>query len=187
MIYTKYILLSILQLVIDIISYPLAPFVVLFCNKDGNLPRWLSLFQTYDNTCDGDNGYKQEHRFFPNNANAFQVWVNRTGWLWRNPAYGFDILLGCKCKVGDRLIILGDRATGDNPYRAGVCEWKLYREGKLVGFQYYAVSNLSSTKCLRLNAGWKLWNAEEVTEKGIIIKETKCQLVFTPGINNKGK
>jgi len=185
MIYIKYIFLATLQLFIGLVSYLLAPFVALFCNKDGNLPEWLSLFQTYDNTCDGDDGYKEEHRFFPENANVFQVWANRTGWLWRNPAYGFDMLLGCNCKIGDMLIISGDRDTGDGPYHAGVCEWKLYRDGKLVAFQWYYVGNFSTTKCLRVNAGWKLWNAEELTEKGIITKKTKCQLVFTPGINNK--
>ena len=187
MIHLKFVLLATLQLVIDLVSYPLAPLVVLFCDKDGNLPKWLSPFQTYDNTCDGDDGYKQEHRFFPANANAFQVWANRTGWLWRNPAYGFDMLLGVTCQVGDVLIISGDRDTGDGPYHAGTCKWELYRDGKLIGFQYYMVSNFSATKCLRVNAGWKLWNAEEVTQASIITKETTCQLVFTPGINNKGK
>lgn len=187
MIHLKFVLLATLQLVIDLVSYPLAPLVVLFCDKDGNLPKWLSPFQTYDNTCDGDDGYKQEHRFFPANSNAFQVWANRTGWLWRNPAYGFDMLLGVTCQVGDVLIISGDRDTGDGPYHAGTCKWELYRDGKLIGFQYYMVSNFSATKCLRVNAGWKLWNAEEVTQASIITKETTCQLVFTPGINNKGK
>ena len=185
MIYIVYTFLAIIQLIIDIVSYPLAPLVALFCDKNGNLPSWLSLFQTYDNTCDGDDGYKEEHRFFPKNANGFQRWANRTGWLWRNPAYGFDMLLGVTCQVGDRLIISGDRATGDAPYHAGVCKWALYRNGKLVGFQYYMVGNFSATKCLRVNVGWKLWNAEEITEASIIMKKTTCQLVFTPGLNNK--
>jgi hypothetical protein len=179
MIYIQYIFLAIIQLVIDIVSYPLAPFVALFCNKNGNLPYWLSLFQTYDNTCDGDNGYKEEHRFFPNNANAFEIWANRTGWLWRNPAYGFDMLLGVTVKPTDVMVIFGDRATGDNPYHAGLCTWKLYRNNKLIAFQYYYVGDFSATKCLRVNAGWKLWNAESITE------DTTCQLVFTPGLNNK--
>jgi hypothetical protein len=185
MIYIKYSFLAILQLLISLVSYPLAPFVSLFCNSDGNLPKWLSLFQTYDNTCDGDDGYKTEHRFFPSNSNGFQRWVNRTGWLWRNPAYGFDMLLGADCQVNDTLIISGDKATGDGPYHPGSCNWRLYRGTKLIAFQWYYVGNFSTTKCLRVNVGWKLWNAEELTKEGVITKETKCQLVFTPGINNK--
>ena len=193
MIYIVYILLAIIQLAIGIVSFPLAPLVALFCDANGNLPYWLSLFQTYDNTCDGDDGYKQEHRFFPNNANAFQVWANRTGWLWRNPAYGFDMLLGANVEIGDVLIISGDRATGDNPYHQGYCSWRLYRNNKLVGFQYYLVRDFSITKCLRINVGWKLWNAEELTEalpnslgRFLVTKKGKCQLVFTPSLNNKG-
>jgi hypothetical protein len=186
MIYIKYILFAIVQLLIDVVSFPLAPLVALFADKDGNLPKWLSLFQTYDNTLDGDDGYKAEHRFFPDNANAFQVWANRTGWLWRNPAYGFDMLLGADVQVGDILRINGDRATGDNPFHAGLCTWKLYRQGKLISFQYYFVMSVSTTKCLRINAGWKLWNAEDYEINKVIAQPTTCQLVFTPSINNKG-
>lgn len=192
----KYILLAIIQFGIDILSIPLAPFVALFCDSNGNLPKWLSLFQTYDNTCDGDDGYKQEHRFFPANANGFQRWANRTGWLWRNPAYGFDMLLGADCQVGDILVITGDRATSDAPFHEGSCVWKLIRNEKIIAFQYYAVKDFTTTKCLRVNAGWKLWNAEELTEMttdklGIAIgsftinQAGTCQLVFTPGINAK--
>lgn len=194
MIYIKYILFAIVQLLIDVVSFPLAPLVALFADKDGNLPKWLSLFQTYDNTLDGDDGYKQEHRFFPDNANAFQVWANRTGWLWRNPAYGFDMLLGADVQVGDNLFINGNRLTSDNPYLAGSCLWVLKRNGKTIAFQYYYVGNFTTTKCLRLNAGWKLWNAEPA--KAVPLEYTQiwyeldtpttCQLVFTPSINNKG-
>jgi hypothetical protein len=194
MIYIVYILLAIVQLVISLVSYPLAPLIALFSDANGNLPYWLSAFQTYDNTLDGDDGYKQEHRFFPDNANALQVWANRTGWLWRNPAYGFDMLLGVDVRIGDVLIVEGDRATGDNPYHSGYCSWKLYRNNELVGFQYYWVGNFTNTKCLRVNVGWKLWNAEEFTDalpnslgRFLVVRNGKCQLVFTPSINNKGK
>jgi len=192
----KYVILAIIQFAIDIFSYPLAPFVALFCDKDGNLPKWLSLFQTYDNTCDGDDGYKEEHRFFPANENGFQRWANRTGWLWRNPAYGFDMLLGASCQVGDTLVISGDRATGDGPYHPGSCNWRLYRDTKLIAFQWYFVSDYNATKCLRVNAGWKLWNGEELTDMPAdklgnatgsftLKKSSTFQLVFTPGLNNK--
>jgi hypothetical protein len=93
---------------------------------------------------------------------------------------------GVNCEVGDVLIINGDRAVSDNPYHSGTCSWKLYRNGKLISFQYYYVGNFSSTKCLRLDAGWKLWNVENNTKNTIVVSPITCQLVFTPGINNKG-
>ena len=45
--------------------------VVLFVDENGNLPRWLSYFQTFDATI--PKGY-----------------LNGVKWLMRNPAYGFD-------------------------------------------------------------------------------------------------
>ena len=192
MIYIKYIVFAVFQLFIDVFAMLVTPIVVLFCKSDGNLPSWLSLFQTYDNTCDGDEGYQTLHRFFPNNSGWFQVYANRCGWLWRNPAYGFDLLLGVTCQAGDMLVITGDRATSDAPYHAGSCSWKLYRNGTLIGFQYYLVANFILSKCFRLDAGWKLWNIEQLgganNDTGTFIMTASgiAQLVFTPGINAKG-
>jgi len=45
--------------------------VVLFADANGNLPRWLSYFQTFD-------------------APIPKGYLNGVKWLMRNPAYGFD-------------------------------------------------------------------------------------------------
>ena len=194
MIYIKFVVFSIFQLFIDIASYPLAPFVALFSDAQGNLPGWLSPFGTYDNTLDGDDGYKQEHRFFPANANGFERWANRTGWLWRNPAYGFDLLLGATAQSGYQLIIRGDRRVSDNPYHPGICTWKIIRDGKTVAFQVYWVHDFTATTCARVNIGWKLWNLEALATEDpwpigdYVFKDSgTAQLVMTPGINPRGK
>lgn len=194
MIYIKFFIFSLFQIAIDLASYPLAPIVALFGDADGNLPRWLSLFSTYDNTLDGDDGYKQEHRFFPANANGFQRWANRTGWLWRNPAYGFDMLLGASCQAGQILSIEGDRRVSDNPYHPGSCFWRIIDgNGSTVAFQLYWVHNFTATTCIRVNLGWKLWNLESLATDdpwpvgNYVFKESgTAQLVMTPGINPRG-
>ena len=143
---------------------------------------------------DGDDGYKEEHRFFPANANGFERWANRTGWLWRNPAYGFDMLLGATNQVGDVLSIRGDRKISDNPYRPGICTWKVTRKGKTVAFQLYYIQPFTASTCLRVNLGWKLWNLEQFTKAGdwpvgdfVFTDSGTAQLVMTPGINPRGR
>jgi hypothetical protein len=185
MIYIKYIVLTIVQFIITWVSYVLAPFVTLFADKYANLPSWLYAFQTYDNTLDGDEGWIKEHRPFKIEDNKFKRWVNHTTWLWRNPAYGFDMFFGADCKVDDFLATEGDRRTSDGPYHPGIHKWKVYRGDKLIAFQWYYVGDFNKTHCLRVNLGWKLWQVEGVALKGRVLEDTTCQLVFTPGIKKK--
>ena len=89
--YVKYIILVFISLIADVCNYFLAPFVVLFANQDGYLPRYLSWFQTPDNSLDGDGGWQREHRPFKVQDTKFKQWWNRTRWLYRNSMYGFAI------------------------------------------------------------------------------------------------
>lgn len=88
----RYMLYLPLFILATIATYILAPVLVLFA-KDGWLPNWCWWFQTWDNSLDGDIGWQTEHRPFLDkhyvDLNAWQVWVCRFMWLWRNPAYGF--------------------------------------------------------------------------------------------------
>ena len=42
------------------------PTILYFATHEAKLPRWLSWFDTYDNTLDGDDGWKYEHLLFLN-------------------------------------------------------------------------------------------------------------------------
>ena len=95
MIYLLYPFLVLINIVGTILTFPLALLIVLFNSKqDGwldnatkqgvgpRLVKWLSWFQTPDNSLDGDHTFQS---FFP------PSWWSRVHWLWRNPFYGFAV------------------------------------------------------------------------------------------------
>lgn len=171
--FLKWALLLPLSIIKTIAGRFTAPFVVLFADADGWLPSWLSWFQTPDNSLDGDNGWKNEHmqwRFkFPLDI---AMYLGRVGWLVRNNMYGFDIqVLGAKCLETDQLATVGDLATSDSPAHSGSVARKLYRDGKVIYWQWYYIYVYGS-RCIRLNFGWKLWGFDG-TAKNI-------QYVFYP-------
>ena len=172
--YVKYIILVFISLIADVCNYFLAPFVVLFANQDGYLPRYLSWFQTPDNPLDGDGGWQREHRPFKVQDTKFKQWWNRTRWLYRNSMYGFAInVLGAKTKGTDVLVISGDVKTSNRPLHNGICIRKLYRDGKLIYWQFYFVKSWSDTRCIRINLGWKLWGFRQG-------ENNNCQLTHSP-------
>lgn len=52
MMYIKYFIFSFLQLICMLICYLTNPIVVLFANKEGELPKVLRLWQTWDSSLD---------------------------------------------------------------------------------------------------------------------------------------
>lgn len=156
---TKWALLVPVDYATAIIGRLFAPFVVLFATKDDHLPKWLSWFDTPDNPLSGDGGWKTEHmqwRFkFPP---MIARYLGRVGWLWRNNMYGFDIdVMGAKVLATDTLVVTGDIATSDRPGHSGSVTRKLYRDGKLIYWQWYFIHIYAPGRCVRVNLGWKLW------------------------------
>lgn len=157
-----------LSLLATLISYPLAPLVVLLARPDGFLPHSLRIFQTPDNSLDGDYGWKTEHRWFkksPKVDEGWRRWVNRFRWLWRNSAHGFKReYLGFVPKEGFVCSVKGDQATSNRPLHNGaVLRWVVNPDGK-AGFQFYFVRAWSKNRCLRINMGWKLWQNPKIGE-----------------------
>ena len=172
--YVKYILLVIVSLAMDILNYLVAPIVTLFASEAGWLPKWLWWFQTPDNPLDGDGGWQQLHRPFKVEDNKFKRWWNRTRWLYRNSAYGFAIsVLGAKTKGTDTLIIEGNPSVSNRPLTNGLTFRTLYRDNKPIYWQFYYVKAWSSTRCIRVNLGWKLWGFK----KG---EDNNLQLTHSP-------
>lgn len=102
MIYFIYILFACLSQIIDLLSIVFLNWIVAaFAGADGNLPSWLSYFQTFDATLDEGMLSRQRElaaglggtdwiAFNPTPTNWFETYWNRALWLFRNSAYGFD-------------------------------------------------------------------------------------------------
>lgn len=172
--YIKYVVLVVVNLVASFMNYFLAPIVVLFASSDGWLPHYLWWFQTPDNSLDGDGGWKTIHRRFKIEDKKWKQWYNRTTWLYRNSMYGFAIsVLGAKTISTDSLVVEGDIETSNRPIHSGLVKRFVVRDGKVVFFQYYFVKQYSTTRCIRLNIGWKLWSFK-------VGENINCQFTFSP-------
>lgn len=167
----KYISLLAAELLAKVINYPLAPVAVLFASEDGWLPKWLSYLGTPDNSLDGDEGWKTEHRQFKVEDSKFKQWVNRTAWLYRNSMYGFSqSVLGVTIQPGFTYSVSGDELVSNRPLHNGLVNRKLVSGGKEY-WQWYYVRAWSDTKCIRINFGWKLW--------GDLHTGKQCAFVFS--------
>ena len=166
--YAKFYALILPSLFMTVVGRIVAPIVVPFASEDGWLPSWLNWFQTPDNSIDGDNGWKTEHwqwrfKFSPPVAR----YLGRVGWLWRNSMYNWSInVLGAKLKATDTMFTEGDPLTSDNPAHSGTFKRRVYRDGKLIYWQWYFIYVYSKTRCIRMNFGWKLWGFDG-TDKNV--------------------
>lgn len=60
----------------------------LLCEEQGNLPRWLGWFQTFDATLDA--GWRDGYIDGAWGSTPVRRFAARVYWLYRNPAYGWD-------------------------------------------------------------------------------------------------
>lgn len=146
-----------------LVAWPLTPLVVLFVNKEGELPNWLYWFTTPDNPKLEDAGWIKESRPFLQQKNRFQRYVNRCFWLWRNSGYGFsESVMAIHYQPEDELVVKGDPNVSNGPPGVnGLVIRYLYRNKKLIAVQFYYVrryKHFLTKKCIRVNVGWKLWS-----------------------------
>jgi hypothetical protein len=164
MIYLKYWLMVVVDLIMKfLIAWPLTPFIVLLADKDGWLPLWLSWFQTYDNSLNGDYGWQATSRPYLAESNKYQRYINRCCWLWRNSIYGFSRTIeGIKFnELSDAVITVGDTGISNGPPgKSGLVRRYLYRDSKIIAFQWYYIKRYEQwpNKCIRINLGRKLWD-----------------------------
>lgn len=89
-------IMAVASMLFVLLTWIFAPWLALFANSAGNLPKWLSWFQTFDNTLDagwnvqGNFGDYLKTGIAPT---GLTLWWYRTLWLYRNPGYGFDYWL----------------------------------------------------------------------------------------------
>ena len=168
MVYIKWFILLIVNLVTNLLSLPLAPFVALFANDAGWLPKYLYYFQTQDNPIDGDEGFKTLYAPYIPVKNKYQRWRNRTAWLWRNKLYYFSykVLSVRYNTLKDTFILInsGNDGVGNGVVgvsgsgKSGLSVAKLYKNGKMIAFKYYYIRQYKRypDKCIRILLGWKL-------------------------------
>ena len=159
--YLKFLLLIPLDWIMTLLGLLLAPVLPLLATHEAKLPRWLSWFDTYDNTLDGDDGWKNEHFKALNvkgdAADAVRIYLKRTLWLMRNTAYGFSHnVAGVKVAADDVVSWEGNQKVGNRPLSEGKC--KAYLRGNNKAFMLYYVKKTFKGKCLRVYVGWKLKN-----------------------------
>lgn len=190
--YLHWLALLPLSLAFTLLAWLLAPVLPLFASRNGWLPDWLAWFQTPDNSLDGDTGWINEHWQFRYWLPApLCTYVGRVGWLWRNPAYGFE-WEGPLCADIDRNAIViyhGDTSIQDKPNgKEGYCftevvgpertYWHLYFV-KLIGTWQ------GQPYCLNINLGWKLKTYAEDPRR--IVKQPKARYCFSPRVSGFNK
>ena len=180
--YLKWLCLVPVMILVTLATYVLAPVLPLFAQdrlgfldnatrygRGAYLPTWLSWFQTFDNSLDGDEGWRIEHaqwRF--KLPQALAVYVGRIGWLWRNPGYGFGLV---QITQQDCISFLcsGDPSVSDSPLHEGHFTISTARY-----WQLRYVKRLTATKCLYLNLGWNITGAL------LSGKAQTCSFAFSP-------
>lgn len=134
------------------------------------LPRWLSWFDTFDNSLYGDHGWRTEHR--PDDWNTI---AGMGAWLRRNPAYGFErSILAAIIKPSDKVTYYGDPSIQDKP--KGKTGWCFTRVGSY--WNFYAILPTAPGYCFILNFGWKLKTYAENPDR--VKTQATAQYVFSP-------
>lgn len=73
------------------LAFLLAPGLSLYSvvARRNRLPRFVQWFSTVDDSLDG--GQQQHPDKYPAGVTGFRLWWQRTCWIWRNPAQGFQV------------------------------------------------------------------------------------------------
>ena len=170
----KYLLLLPLDMLMTVLGLVLAPILPLFATHEAKLPKLLSWFDTYDNTLDGDDGWKYEHLLFLNckgdSLDSLRIYLKRVCWLLRNTAYTFSRdVAGVSVSSNDKIVWKGTQNVGNRPLQEGMCFATCNNR-----FMFYYVKKTFKGKCLRVYLGWKLKNKVDHPEW-----EGKAMLVFS--------
>lgn len=159
MIFAKWIILTLLDWLLLLTVPVAAPIIALFTRPQeyGRAPySWGWIWGTYDNPPQGDEGFVLKRCLFPGATIGLKGYINRVQWMFRNPTYGYarmcaiDFIPGCVVWANNYYDI-SDKERKPGWYYATV-----YSNGKLVGFEFYAVLPWSTDRDLRVRLGWKV-------------------------------
>lgn len=147
----RYTALVVVQLAFGLLARVLAPLLSLFTAK--GWPTWGAWFWTPDNDPCGD---RSDWTTLP----VGSYW-RRVFWLWRNPGYGFDAsVVAVKLQRGDLLVTTGyanNLGTGpSHPGASGTQRRTVWRDGRVIAWEYYYVKQWRADMCVRTRTGWKV-------------------------------
>ncbi|GAB5100487.1 DUF7338 family protein [Caballeronia sp. HLA56] len=155
--FLRWITLAVLGICFMMLACLIAPILPAFAIGNSTLPRWLRWFQTPDNPLDGDQNFIDNVAPYPGKQTGLRQYINRVLWLWRNPAYGFDLeVLGFTAHEGAILVMAGTLPMNVTP-RTGWYFAILTNPDGTRAWQFYAVKRWG-TWASRVNFGWKLWS-----------------------------
>jgi hypothetical protein len=159
MIYLKWIAYTLADLLLAPLWIVGAPVVSLFTRPmpDTNDHSWGGWFGTYDNPPQGDSRWLREG-WFPYEVKGFKGYLNRIGWLWRNPGYNFQKRVGLEYKERYSITFDGNENITDKYKIPGYYLAKVVDNNKLVGFEFYIVRPYKTwpDKCFRARLGFKI-------------------------------
>ena len=182
MIYILWIILVPISLIVTLLAVILSPILPVFATEQEGpldnggsyglgprLPKWLSWFQTPDNSLDGDAAFER------NNPPSY---FSKIKWIIRNPGYGFSVKY-LHSPYTTR--VSGDPTIGDNATaRAG---WCLAHANGL--FQYKWIRPIGFHRCIYLNFGWNIMG---LVDPAIVPKPNpwEATFAFSPRISGFG-
>lgn len=175
-----------LQLLIMIICYITNPIVVLFADENGELPGFLCLWQTWDDSCDSEDGVRYAPKWMRYNfckyywvekcydpdygriikrsiniaplplIDRFKRYCCRVFWLSRNCAYGFALTLFGATINPDDIVVIDD-------YKAGEFERNILVTRDLKYWKIYnSIRILNTNYRWKIYLGWKIHDVKNV-------------------------
>jgi len=164
--YLRWVLLAALDIVLAVANLFVAPVLSVFTRPrpDDGTP-WGGWFGTWDNPPQGDARWQREG-WFPHHLTGWRGYLNRVGWLYRNPCYGYQRWAGVGYGLtGGDLQIRGNPDIND---RYAVPGWFFATQPHIhahagkppIAFEFYAVIPWGFGKCLRVRLGWKITSSK---------------------------
>lgn len=138
-----WLLLGHLDMMLSLLAFPLAPFIVMCTSKGGITPAWAWPWLTHDNTIDGDSGHMERWAGKP-------AWMRRIAWLWRNRGYNFSYHI-CGVETNKPVHIVAGRQFWNDSNPRGWCMATCGRAWMIFAWLPY-----SANHGLRVYLGWKL-------------------------------
>lgn len=162
----KWLFLVVMGMVITVLNVLAAPLIALFI-RDGQLPVWISWFQTADNPACGDQAFQDNQIPW---TKSLPRWLGQyvlgIGWAIRNPGYGYDHWAGVEIQIcfeysssGDESVNIGRTPDGVCHVTEGVVKRHLFNGDGKEYFQYTRLQRwwFYPDRAWRISFGWCLY------------------------------